>query len=480
MGSLEAGVAESYTFGKLNLPTVINAHCYGKTPTEYVGDKCKLQVLGNPGCVNAKSLHKCGEHPLAVPTYTLSTCICNEYFGLVDRHLLPLIKPSRAYLNFSKKLLLSLFRRARKVQPMSREQLYKTRSTHVKKRWKRAYNDHTPVERKDAYVKSFVKFEKYQQLGKSPRIIQGRSPKYTFNLARYLVPIEHSVYSLKDPLNKFCRIFAKGRNAIQRADDLINMQKFNKNRFLCIDHSRFDSRVGKEHLGLCHWFYQLFIKDSELERLLKMQIKNVGFSRHGLFYKCIGRRMSGDIDTGLGNSIINYTVLRYILRKIDAVIYLDGDDSVVCFDEVDKVRVEKALGMLNETGFESTWNFVDKIEDVEFCQAKILPRLGGYILARNPIRAISRMCYSLNKPDAEYFSTVCAGEMHSSSGVPIIYDFAKANAGPINYERLEYRHKLNLGIKPVNPFDAARVEQALQWEDSTGSPLMIGRDVLSL
>lgn len=467
---------------------VIHMHCCGSQgcPNEFgkpvsghrVPADChgtKIRSHGLPGglidcsnasaCVNKRALRRVATHPLQRPVYTLSGCTCNEYKSIVERHVLEQRTVTKEYSKFARRIYRNMQAQLGCVEPMSLGSLLKTRSSHVRQRWRRHLGDTTPVEKKHAYVSSFVKYEKYDEPLKVPRLIQGRGTKFTMNLARYLVPIEHRVYQYRDSNNGYLRCFAKGRNAQQRARDILNLDCFERSEWLEIDHSRFDSRVTVSHLQATHMFYRSMCNDAELSRLLQYTINNVGFTRGGIRYKCRGRRMSGDIDTGLGNSLINYTILRYVLAGIPSRIYLDGDDSVVCFDARYKSEVIEALkSRLEETGMSSTYAFRQNVSEVSFCQAKVLDTRSGPILARNPVRAVSRMCYSLGKQPPGYFGSVCFGEMHASSGVPIIYDFARANVGEPMWDRLEYRHKLNLKVKPVEPMEVARYDQHDQWE----------------
>ena len=151
---------------------MIPAHCYNALPQSFVGDRCFLKVSEYKGCDNRRALHRVAVHPMAVPIYTLSTCVCNEWLGLKKRHLVELYKPANKYMKHAWKTLLRIRRYTHGVVAMTPMELYRTRSTHVKKRWRRAINDPTPVQRKDSFVKAFVKYEKYQLIGKPPRMIQ--------------------------------------------------------------------------------------------------------------------------------------------------------------------------------------------------------------------------------------------------------------------------------------------------------------------
>lgn len=415
-------------------------------------------------------MHRVAEHPAELEEHTINTCYHNEYDGLINRHLVEQPAADEDFFSWARAEIRKMVKVTPHVERVSLEELYRTRSSHVKKRWRRILHDDAPCDAKDAFVKSFVKFEKYEEAGKVPRIIQSRGVKYTAHLATFLAPLEHAVYSTRYSNNDNIRGFAKGRNARQRAYDLLNLVYAKLSRFFEIDHSKFDSLISVKHLKLIHYFYlKMFSGHKDkwyLKKLLAMQLKNIGITRGGIFYKCKGRRMSGDFDTGLGNSILNYLILKYVFRMVRNRIYVDGDDSVVAIDNRDLTK-EDVLAMLAKTGMRSTVTVKDDIEDVEFCQSKILDTVCGPILARNPFRAISRMCWALKSQidKIAYLSTNAFGEMHSSSGVPIIFDFAKKHfLGEYNVDQLEYKHKLNMHIKPVAPHDLSRLKQFEQWD----------------
>merc|ERR1711982_285948 len=85
-----------------------------------------------------------------------------------------------------------------------------------------------------------------------------------------------------------------------------------------------------------HRVYKALVgKSHELSWLLRETLVNSGKTKHGILYKIIANRMSGDMDTGIGNSLLAFllvwTVMRQLrLRKWDLL--CDGDDILVFTD----------------------------------------------------------------------------------------------------------------------------------------------------
>jgi len=299
-------------------------------------------------------------------------------------------------------------------------------------------------------VNLFIKFEKKEDCSKAPRAIQYRATPYTARLAKYIIPIEKALYTLRSKHNFFFPIVAKGMNALERGQTLWNMYNHFENPCIyLIDHSKFDSRVNRDLLRLEHRFYmKCYNKDTWLRYLLKQQIKNVGTSRNGLKYQCIARRMSGDANTALGNCLINYALLKSKFGR-NCIIFLDGDDSVVFTPK--KIDVD-----FSDTGMESKINIVYDFNQIDFCQSKPVLTTHGWIMCREPIRALSRSIYKLGlKPVNwwDYLMTIGIGEGLCSPQMPIISELAakfRSAGGEFKWYFSEYR----LGVqKCVDKFE---------------------------
>lgn len=263
---------------------------------------------------------------------------------------------------------------------------------------------------------------------KEDRGIQFRSVQYNAALARHLHGIEAKLVGWHGlgyhPL-------AKGRTPQQRAEMLCWMSsKYVKPKFLCVDHSRFDAHVNLQLLREEHKLYLRCCKyNPELKQLLKWQESNIGYTRSGVKYKVRGKRMSGDINTGLGNTVLNLCML---LAYLDFVgesghVFLDGDDSVVVvdskFDDTGLEQFMLDLGMVSEK------EVVVDLCKVEFCQSKPVWLPGGVTMVRNPLKVLATMGRSPEKhgpttgPQVAVASAMC--ELAVLPGCPIIDPVAR-------------------------------------------------------
>lgn len=259
-------------------------------------------------------------------------------------------------------------------------------------------------QRSDAYVSTFVKAEKINFSSKgdpAPRVIQPRSPRYNVMVGRYLKPFEKAI----------CKGFARfqGYNVILKglnADDTASALRENWDAFddpvaFGLDASRFDQHVSVDALKFEHSFYNAIFKSAELAEYLSWQLRNRGFGRAAdgtVRYVVDGCRMSGDINTGMGNCILmSSIVLGYFEeRGVIARLSNNGDDCVVICERRDYNRFAGIDQWFTEFGFKLTREpMVDVFERIEFCQAQPVAIGDGWRMVRNPFTASSKDCVSL-------------------------------------------------------------------------------------
>ncbi len=304
----------------------------------------------------------------------------------------------------------------------------------------------SPIQRKDSYVSTFVKAEKINFTAKedpAPRVIQPRSPRFNLEVGRYLKLFE------KELCRGFRRMFGyevilKGLNADGVAGCLRdNWLNYKDPVAVGLDASRFDQHVSKEALQFEHSVYNSVFKSKELANLLRMQIDNVGFGRIGeslLKYKVTGCRMSGDINTGMGNCLIMSSLVLHFLDEVncDARLSNNGDDCVLILERRDLYKLSNITQYFLEFGFnlkrEAT---VEVFEQIEFCQAQPVLVGESYRMCRNIHTAMSKDCVSLlGWEKAEQFETwrsaigICGAEL--TSGVPVWQEFYKKLRGRTN------------------------------------------------
>jgi hypothetical protein len=254
----------------------------------------------------------------------------------------------------------------------------------------------------------FLKDDKYTcgeieglgSLGKDivgPRSIQFRDKKYCLELARFLKPIEKSVYSMLN--SNRVRCMAKGQNLTERARDLVTAyESFRDPVIILADHSKFDSHVTQDHLSAEFEFYEKLFGGKRWQRkylryLLAMQYNNKGRTKNGTRYVTPNTRMSGDMNTGLGNSVINLGMLR-LWAGDDSFIYVDGDDSVLMMERESYNRLPELATYMLGLGMETKYEVVTQLQDLDFCQCKLVEVAGEWRLVREPLRMIMRDAFT--------------------------------------------------------------------------------------
>jgi hypothetical protein len=120
------------------------------------------------------------------------------------------------------------------------------------------------------------------------------------------------------------------------------------------DYSKFDSHVHTHVLELEHAVWRA-VSGMEM-KLLDNQLINSGRTGH-LRYTAVGTRMSGDRNTGGGNSVINILIFRVLKRvcEIDLEILCDGDDSIVWCAREDMPKLIEAAGAIIPRVFGMRW-----------------------------------------------------------------------------------------------------------------------------
>lgn len=332
-----------------------------------------------------------------------------------------------------------------------------------------------------ARVSAFVKVEKWQHDFldlKPPRLIQYRTYEYCAELSRYLLAIEEKLWAFQE--RGLCP-FAKSMNTFRTASTIVSMAAdFEDPVFVLADHSKFDSCVTRPWIWLEHQFYQTLMPSDTLDELMEMQYFNRCITKHGIRYECEGRKMSGEYNTSLGDTLINYCILKDVFSGVVHRLLLNGDDSVIVVERVDLESLDLSAELWAGYGFKTTWKVVDTIEEVEFCQSSpIEVRPGVWRMVREPRRAISRSLISSKRYQGQAWYKLVAAMGHSElacgDGVPMMQAWGRAllraakGAEPLATElsrRARLERSLDPEPKPIT--DRARVS----FEAAFG----IGRD----
>lgn len=302
---------------------------------------------------------------------------------------------------------------------------------------------YNPLTRDDALLRVFVKYEKInfsKRFDPAPRIISPRSPRYNASLGRYLRPAEPLVYK------GIARVWgettvAKGLNALETG--ALIADKWNRYMRPCaigLDASRFDQHVSRPMLEWEHRVYlHMFGNDAELARMLSWQLDNrgVGYCPDGsVKYTTSGVRMSGDMNTSMGNSLLMSAMVWAFAesRHVKCSLINNGDDCVVFMEQRDEVRFLSGLHeWFEEMGFDMKQEpTVYELEKVEFCQNHPI-NVGGdeYLMVRNVEACLGKDAITMIQANKRgmvgaWCSAVGQGGTAMYSGVPVLGSFYDA------------------------------------------------------
>nr|QGX02200.1 putative replicase [Strawberry associated virus A] len=289
-----------------------------------------------------------------------------------------------------------------------------------------------PINIRDAAVSTFIKAEKFNYSAKpdaDPRLIQPRSDRFLVEHGQYIKAIEPHVFKALGRLNKYPMV-AKGFNARDTAGILRKKwEKFQRPVCISLDASRFDQHVSKEMLKFTHMVYRRFMKDSHFNRLCAMQLENVGYAScpEGRFkYSVSGRRMSGDMDTSLGNCVI-MCGLTYELMGKKAEIFNNGDDCLIICELEDAPTEAEIQSHYFRYGF----NVVEEervtmFERILFCQTQPI-WAEGWVMCRTLTCVAKDLTYIGPKHDVEnWLGAISECGLALADGVPVLSQFYKS------------------------------------------------------
>lgn len=288
---------------------------------------------------------------------------------------------------------------------VSAQEFVNDRPQRIRKRYAAAAElyDQRGFSPKDGEIRVFIKDE-YNKPGGSPRLIQPRGEVFNLCLGRYISQLEHPIFTgitEAFPWNRrnSLPVVAKGFNQKERGTFISSMwHRFKDPVAVGLDLSRCDQHINHMLLKVEHEVYTQLCEERGMEneplrQLLQYQLKNKGkFRGEGgrLDYVVLGSRMSGDMNTSMGNVIIVTAVFHsYLkqLRMLDRVGYFnDGDDAVVILNRKDLEAFSSGiedhflkfgLTMVVEGVFE-------QLEHITFCQSKPVWFPSGYRMVPNP------------------------------------------------------------------------------------------------
>jgi hypothetical protein len=280
------------------------------------------------------------------------------------------------------------------------------------------------------------------------------------------------------------RIITKGLNNIERAQLLIDKASaFDSPCFIEADYSRFDAHVCRDKLQAEHATYiQASTAPDQLKWLLDLQLKNKCRTTQGIKYETVGKRMSGDMNTALGNCLINVFTICYVCHKkgVKADFFVDGDDSVIIIEQRDAHLIQAEDW--DDTGFKCKMAKTNSITKVEFCKCKIINTALGPRFIPNPLRIMSHYSTTTKRSQGKFWLRKIKadgqGLLALYGGVPILQAIAlmmirlAGNVKPADFFSLDGWHKY-IGHKSIEaPITAiCRVELMEAWNLNIGEQM---------
>lgn len=358
-------------------------------------------------------------------------------------------EPPRPTVNFSKTLESfgnGLRQFLPSTAPLNYQQFVDTYKGRKKELYQAALDDFRSAAsnlKEDASVGVFIKYEKVDRTTKSdpvPRVISPRGLKFNLRLGRYIKHLEHRIFNSIGKLFGHATIikgytYDKTASILREKWDMLNDPVA-----IGLDASRFDQHVSKQALKFEHSVYLDCYTGKhrrKLKNLLKCQLLNrcIGYAPDGkVDYQVKGTRMSGDMNTSLGNCILMcgmvYSYCKFI--GVKPILANNGDDCVVFLERTDVSKFSLGLSRwFYGVGFNMVVEKpVDIFEQIEFCQTK--PVFDGikYTMCRNPRTAIAKDSVMLNCWQGErhfrgWLDAVGMGGISIAGGLPIFQSFYK-------------------------------------------------------
>lgn len=314
---------------------------------------------------------------------------------------------------------------------------------------------------RDCRLGMFIKAEKIKvnKIGKTdpaPRMIQPRKPIYNLRLGMRTRAVEEQIYSTMDELwsekNRMhgLRTVMKGLTAkgiaseIKKAHDAMKAISF-KGKVVAVsmDAVRWDQHVGVEALKEEHRVYNGIFNCDELAWLLRKQLVTEGRSvvhtvddgmEHLIKYRRFGGRCSGDMNTGLGNTLLACGFMYTALEDYTCHLINNGDDCVVIFTWESykrwKRREQEFYDKWTSYGFtmEMEGQPTQDLEGIQFCQMQPVCVDGTWTMIRG-LDSIDKDTYIIGKDTRSvdmWMHNVGAGGRVWCAGVPVHQEFYRA------------------------------------------------------
>lgn len=282
-------------------------------------------------------------------------------------------------------------------------------------------------------IGAFVKNERYFE-EKSPRMIMGRNPRFNLLYARFIEPIERAFFKLPQVANS-CDYKKCG----EKFAELVGQWFFEN------DMSKFEASQRWETLRLEYLVYAgCFPNDlDELNLLFAAKMYKFGVTTNGVKFKFNYCRGSGDMDTSLGNGILNYIATTYFqaVNFCPQVTRCSLNQCCVgCVTGKFVIKGDDSYGVMpvgapyintyDYFGFDAKLVVRTQPSEVEFCSGHFVRVRGGYYYVQKLRKMLTSIETIINKDFishgwvAHYYRSL--GLMYKTlyAGIPVYEDLA--------------------------------------------------------
>lgn len=320
------------------------------------------------------------DHPIAykLPTFQeeerfiMTNCYHNSFAGLMNRYLKDDDSPPLYDQSLVERILdefVTLLRPHLGEFPTLSEFLSEKKGK-LGNRYRKACKDvlefgYDPY--KHSRIGAFIKNELYSE-DKTPRMIMGRDPRFNLLYGCFTSWLEHAMVKLPE--------FAKGKNFDERGEQFIDL--FGDVSVFDIlegDFSKYESTqkarlLMQVEIGI---FRRLLTEMLALfEKIFWTKMHKHGYTAHGLLFYFMFCRGSGDMDTGLFNSILSWVACRYfeiVNKTYTRKFEVDGDDNGIAWP---KERPSDWIDTFKLLGFDSKIIRRKNRYEYNFCSGKFL------------------------------------------------------------------------------------------------------------
>lgn len=316
--------------------------------------------------------------------FIMSNCFHNDIVGLSNRYM----KATEHGLTYDRTIVNSILDdlcaelKKNFDGPITLNEFLDKKKGALGKRYTRAATQVSQVGfdlEKHSRMTAFIKNEIYNEC-KPPRMIMGRDPRFNLIYGLFTTALEHAMVRLPQ--------ISKGRSFFGRGEQFFN-QVFGADILEC-DCSKFEAtqRQGLlAHVELGIWKRLLEEPDYRIIRQLWIaKMRKRGHTLNGVYFDFWGCRGSGDMDTGLFNTLLMYVACRYF-----EIINNTGKGNFVCDGDDNLVKIpigQPYVNTFSQFGFDAKLIRRHDYHDASYCSGKFIQWAPGKFMYAQDLRKL--------------------------------------------------------------------------------------------